>query len=119
MSNTIKELTQPWLQRLQARQQLQLQLQGEVQLQQQLQYLQVTQLLLRERRLLLRVCQPRQQQLQSLLMVVLHQQLHRLRPLQVLPLLLLPLPIPEHLQQRPQPPHQQRLQEHLLQPSPQ
>ena len=114
----MKELIQPWLQRLQAQQQLQLQLLGVALLQQmQLLYLQVTQLLLREPRLPLLVCQPRQQQLQSLLMAVPQQQLHLLRQLQVLPLLPLPPLILEHLQQRPQPPQQQRLQEQLLQQS--
>jgi hypothetical protein len=82
----------------------------------QLQYLQVTLQPQREPRLQLLVALPPQRQLQSLLTVVQQQQLQRLRQLQVLPSLLLPLPILEHLQQRPQP-QQQRLQEHLLQPS--
>jgi hypothetical protein len=115
--NTIQELIQPWPQRLQAQQQLQLQLPGVVLLHQmQLQYLQVTLLPLREPRLQLLVAQPPQLQLQSLLMVLPQQQLRRLRQLQVLPLLLLPPLILEHLQQRPQP-QQQRLQVHLLQTS--
>jgi hypothetical protein len=110
MSNTIRELIQPWLQRLLEQQLHQLHPQGEVQLQQQqLQYLLVTLLPQRERRLPQLVARPLQQQLQSLLMVV-PQQLHMLRQLQVLPLLLLPPLILEHLQQRPQP-QQQRLQE--------
>jgi len=92
---------------------------GALQLQLQLQYLQVTLLPLREPRLPLLVAQPQQRQLQSQLMVVPHQQLHRLRQLQVLPLLLLPPLILEHLPQRPQPPQRQRLEDHLQQPSPQ
>jgi hypothetical protein len=117
--NTIQELIQPWPQRLLEQQLHQLHPQAEVQLHQmQLQYLQVTLLPLREPRLQLLVCQPRQQQLQSRLMVVPHQQLHRLRLLQVLPLLLLPPLILEHLQQRPQP-QPRHLQEHPVQQPPQ
>jgi hypothetical protein len=88
-------------------------------LQLQLQYLQVTLLPLREPRLPLLVAQPQQRRLQSQLMVVPHQQLHRLRQLQVLLLLLLPPLILEHLPQRPQRLQRQRLEDHLQQPSPQ
>jgi len=117
MSNTIKELIQPWLLRL-LEQQLQLQVLEGALLQQlqQLQYLQVTLQPQLEPRLPQLVAQQPQQQLQSRVTVVPKQQVHWLRQLQVLPLLLLPLPILEHLQQRQQPPQQQLLQEHLLQP---
>jgi hypothetical protein len=118
--NIIKELIQPWPRRLQARQQLQLRLLGGALLQQlQLQYLRVTLLPLLEPRLRLMVTRPPQRQLQSLLMVVPQRQLHRLRQLQVLRLLLLPPLILEPLPQRQQPPQLQRLEDHLLQPSPQ
>jgi len=118
MSSTIRELIQPWLLRL-LEQQLQLQVLVGALLQQpqQLQYLQVMLQPQREPRLPQLVAQQPQQQLQSRLTVVPKQQVHWLRQLQVLRLLLLPLPIMEHLQQRPQPPQQQRLLEHLQQPS--
>jgi hypothetical protein len=84
----------------------------------QLQCLQVTLLPLLERRLPQQVAQPRQQQLQFQLKVVPHQLLQRLSQLQVLPLLLLPPLILEHLQQRPQP-QPRHLQEHPVQQPPQ
>jgi hypothetical protein len=115
--NTIKELIQPWPRQQQGRQQLLLQLLEGARQQLLLQYLQVTLQPLREPRLPQQVAQHPQQQLQYQLMVVPQQQLHRQRLLRVLPLLLLPRLILEHLPQRPQLQQRQRLEDHLLQPS--